>query len=369
MLKPKIVSRSVIAVMVLAVALTAWGFAAAQDDSAPPFLGIGLQAVDNGIQIQEIVPGSPAEQAGLQIGDIITQINGKDVTAASVQGILQDYAIGDTVTLNVDRADETLELEATLAARPEQPEVQFQMSERPVLGVRLENTDDGVVIREITSGSAAEKAGLQVDDVLVKIGDVVISEAQQAVEAVQALKPGDDVEIQVTRNGESVSVTATLETMPMEFNFQGMPFDFNQLTQQGRLGVEFISLNAQVAQERGLEQTEGALVTKVSPDSPAAKAGLQTDDIITAVNGEKVDEEHTLRDRLVAYEAGDTITLDVQRGDEALSMDIVLEQTPMSELMPSIPFFNEGQGFQFGGPNGFQFPVQPPDANPVQPNL
>ncbi len=368
MSKRNIVFRSIITIMAVAVALTAWGFAAAQDEGTPPFLGIGLQAADNGIQVKEITPGSPAEEAGLVVGDIITQIDGKDVTADTVLDILRDYAVGDTVILNVERGDETLELNATLATRPEQPNPEFQFMQRPVLGVRLENTDEGVIIREVRPNSAAEKAGLQVGDVLIKIGDTEITEAQQAVEAVQTLNSGDSVEIQVTRDGETVTVNATLESTPMELNFEGIPFDFSQITGQGRLGVEFVTLNTQVAEERNLEQTEGALVTSVSADSAAEKAGLQADDIIVAVNGEPVDEERTLRDRLVAYEAGDTITLEIQRGTETLQIEVTLDEPAIRDMMPMMPFFNGQPGHQFFGPDGFQFPIQP-EIQTTQPNI
>jgi len=369
MSKRSFASHSIIAVLVLVMAFGALGMTAAQDQQATPYLGIGLQAADNGVEVKEIVPNSPADTAGLEVGDIITQIDNKDVTADSIQSILQDYAVGDSVTLNIVRGDETLELNATLGTRSDQSEIQqFQIIGRPLLGVQLENTDDGVVIREVRPDSAAEKAGLQVGDVLIKIGDTEITEAQDAVEAVHSLDSGDSVEIQVTRDGETLTVTATLEELPLEFNFEGIPFDFSQITGQGRLGVEFVTLNAQVAEERNVEQTEGALVTNVSTDSAAEKAGLQVDDIIVAVNGKLVNEEHTLRDRLVAYEAGDTVTLEVQRGSETLQLEATLDEPSMGDMMPMMPFFNGQPGHQFFGPDGFQLPIQP-DAQPIQPNI
>ncbi|HLU08251.1 MAG TPA: PDZ domain-containing protein, partial [Oceanobacillus sp.] len=78
--------------------------------------------------------------------------------------------------------------------------------------------------------------------------------------------------------------------------------------------------------------------TEVLPNSPAENAGLQEHDIITAVNGDVVDAERTLRDRLFAYEPDDTITLDVLRDGETIQIEVTLGQPELaSDLMP---FFN-----------------------------
>ncbi|GAB4337769.1 MAG: hypothetical protein Kow00117_19630 [Phototrophicales bacterium] len=69
---------------------------------------------------------------------------------------------------------------------------------------------------------------------------------------------------------------------------------------------------------------EGALITDVLPDSPAEAAGLMVGDIIQAVDGDVVDAERTLSDRLYAYEEGDTVTLDVLRDAETLQIEVTL---------------------------------------------
>jgi hypothetical protein len=80
-------------------------------------------------------------------------------------------------------------------------------------------------------------------------------------------------------------------------------------------------------------------------------------DIITAVNNEPVDAEHTLRDRLVAYEPDDIVSLEVSRGSETLTIDATLGQPEMSEMMP---FFGpNGNGFDFELPQPGQLEEQP----------
>jgi hypothetical protein len=89
------------------------------------------------------------------------------------------------------------------------------------------------------------------------------------------------------------------------------------------------------------------------------------DDIVTAVDGDKVDAERTLRDRLLAYEPGDEVTLDVLRGSETMQIDVTLGQFEMpADVMP----FFKGKGglpFEFRlGPLGplFRQPA-PPQSN------
>lgn len=387
--------RSVIYVFVALLALAALsavGLAAAQDENAaPPYLGIMVdEAPDGGVLVRDVVQNGPADQAGLKKGDVLTAINDQDVSPDTIRDVLAAFAVGDVVTLSVERGGETLTLEATLAARPEEPVTprsrDFRMSEQAMLlGLWLETTDDGVVVRQVMAGSPAETAGLKDGDIITKIGDTEVKQLRDILEAARSLKAGDTLAVEVNRDGETI----TLEVELAQFGFSErmprleMPFNFDMMVGTPRLGVAFVMLDEQTAQERGLDLTEGALITEVVEDSPAQAAGLLVDDIITAVNGDRVDAERTLRDRLLAYEPGDTITLSVQRGGELLELDATLDEMGMNfgSMMPGgFHFFGpDGFDFNFGdgqpgfffGPRGFMFPniPQPPSVEPAQPNL
>ncbi|MBE0691245.1 MAG: PDZ domain-containing protein, partial [Anaerolineae bacterium] len=105
--------------------------------------------------------------------------------------------------------------------------------------------------------------------------------------------------------------------------------------QNGRLGVLFDVLTPEIASDLGVDVTDGAVIREVVAGSPAETAGLLVDDVVTAVNGEPVDAERTLRDRVFAYEPGDTITLDVVRGDETLQLEVTLDTPEPTGPMPS----------------------------------
>ena len=130
-----------------------------------------------------------------------------------------------------------------------------------------------------------------------------------------------------------------------------MPFQY--MYGNGRLGVTFQTLDADIAKTNNLTVTDGALITAVEPGTPAEKAGLKVNDVITAVDGDKVDQERTLRDRLIAYEPGDTVTLTVLRDGTSQDIQATLDQPPM-------PAMGGGNGhfpfnFNFQGPRGFPF--------------
>jgi len=72
----------------------------------------------------------------------------------------------------------------------------------------------------------------------------------------------------------------------------------------------------------------GALILKVQPDSPAEKAGLQEGDIITAVDGQKVDREHPLDELIGKHEPGDEIELTYHRAGRERTTRVKLGEHP-----------------------------------------
>lgn len=91
------------------------------------------------------------------------------------------------------------------------------------------------------------------------------------------------------------------------------------------LGVQYRAVSAQIASAYGMQV--GALVLGVTPGSAAAKAGLRVHDIITAVNGQAVDDQHDLKSLIDAYHVGDRIKLAVSRGGQSIDVAVTLGKT------------------------------------------
>lgn len=379
MSRKNLVRAALLAVLAVTALFSALGFTVAQEQTPPQsYLGVGLVPADKGVEVQQVAPDSPAAAAGLQVGDLILQIDGKDVTADSIRDVMSGYAVGDTLALSVERSGETLDLSATLAERPADMDSapNFQRTERPMLGVRLEDSDKGVTVAEVVAGSPAEVAGFKVGDIITKIGDTEVKTAEEAINVVRALKVGDEVTVTVQRDGADVTLTATLAgSMSIQGSMGNIPMDqmpfFSMIGGNGYLGVEFVTLDETAAKEHNVTQTDGALVQAVTTGSPAETAGLKAGDVITAVNNEPVDAEHTLSDRLVAYEPADVITLTVLRGGETLSLEATLGEPQAglggmgSGMGGMFPFFHHGQG---GQEFNFQMPAPDQPAVPAGPS-
>jgi putative serine protease PepD len=79
------------------------------------------------------------------------------------------------------------------------------------LGVRINSlADGGALIDQVDPGSPADEAGLQGGDVVVRFGDRPITDANDLVSAVQASQVGDTVEVEIDRDGETLTLTVTL---------------------------------------------------------------------------------------------------------------------------------------------------------------
>ena len=81
---------------------------------------------------------------------------------------------------------------------------------RPVLGVRLIDSDAGVTVMAVVAGSAAETAGIAVDDVITAINGVAVESAQAVSEALAGLAAGDSVTVDVQRGEEALTLEAVL---------------------------------------------------------------------------------------------------------------------------------------------------------------
>ena len=104
------------------------------------------------------------------------------------------------------------------------------------------------------------------------------------------------------------------------------------------IGVYFVPVTKQLAEDENLPVDQGVLIDSSSPDvpavfpdSPAAAAGLEAGDIITAVNGDAVNAGDDLAEHVLQHAPGDTITLSVRRGGDELDVEVTLGVLPAQQ--------------------------------------
>jgi S1-C subfamily serine protease len=331
------------------------------------FLGISFEETGNGVIIREVVAGSGAEAAGLQVNDIITALDGEAVTAEAPLGpMILAHQPGDTIVLTIERDGEIIELEATLGVHPDDERLLAGGSSAMMAhflsfgGATFQLNSAHWLVTEIEAGSPAEAAGLAEADVVTALNGSALTDVDTGIIAT-LVRQGEPLRLSIERDGETLEVVPELEADADVRYFSAeavgpVPVPPPPVTEpeearpvepvapaepeeepRGFLGVIFVSLSPEIIEAMaedpelpfaipGVE--EGGLILDVLPETPAAQAGLQIGDVVISVEGDRVDEERTLADRVYPYEAGDTVTMEVVRGEEAFEITVTLVIRP-----------------------------------------
>ena len=166
------------------------------------------------------------------------------------------------------------------------------------------SVDAGALITEIVPESAAEKAGLQVEDIIVEVDDKKISDARELSNAIGLKSAGDEVSITYIREGKRRTARAELG---QRVAATGSGADIHP----GLAGAQFASNTA--------TQLNGIETTAVEPGSPAAQRGLRAGDVIVAVNRQPV---NSIADLIAVASDNPILFLSIVRGDRPLMLQI-----------------------------------------------
>ena len=98
------------------------------------------------------------------------------------------------------------------------------------------------------------------------------------------------------------------------------------------LGVNYVPITASIASTYKLSATAGALIVAVTPNGPAAKAGVREDDVVTAVDEQTIDENTNITDVIKDKKPQDHIRMSILRDGSAETIDITLGRLPAGSM-------------------------------------
>ncbi len=152
--------------------------------------------------IEAMVPGSPADTAGIQIGDRVSRVNGQDISTRTELFDAVAKSKGQALTLEIKRGEQvkTLTVTPTTAPGPQ------AAAQEPGYYLGVEETPP--LVTSVTPNSPAEKAGLLAGDHVVKIQDQTIHTWSQMTGIVKE-SPNHQLQVEVLREGHRVSLTVT----------------------------------------------------------------------------------------------------------------------------------------------------------------
>ncbi|OYY75274.1 MAG: serine peptidase [Gammaproteobacteria bacterium 28-57-27] len=112
---------------------------------------------------------------------------------------------------------------------------------------------------------------------------------------------------------------------------------------RGWLGVMIQPIDADLAKSFGLDRPRGALVAQVQPDSPAAKAGLKSGDVILKFNGQAIDNTAQLPAKVAATAIGSKVELGILRDGKEKTLSATIEKLKDDQASASTPTTEPGE--------------------------
>lgn len=312
----------------------------------------GAASPDAGVLVVAVQPGSPAEKAGVQRGDIILEANGTAVNdAGALRQALGGRSAGDVLTLKVRHGDAQKSLSVTVGTRDGRPWIGILplagRGDQSAFGPGMRGNGmmfptEGALVEGVAPNSPAEKAGLKKGDLILSVNGTTVDERNALADLVSSKKVGDTITLSVTsrerRDAHDVKVTLAK----------------NPDKDTAWLGLQYLAAPARFG---GPGMMPGVLVVQVTADSPAAKAGIETRDLLTKIDGKEITDARQVVDAVASRKPGDavTVTLVKQPGGKASDVTVTLGKNPAdgSKAWLGVSLGGVGPGFDGADPDGF----------------
>ena len=188
-----------------------------------PELAKSLDIKDNkGALVAQVVPGSPAEKAGIEQGDVIVEFDGKTVSASKdLPQIVASTPVGKSVTVKLYRSGKPIDRDVKVTAMEDSSETSPASSSKKTLGIAVQNltpdiarqlglrSETGVVVTQVEPDSPADKAGIQTGDIIREVNRKPVKDANDLVEKIDQAKDQNSVLLLVQRGQNNMFAAVT----------------------------------------------------------------------------------------------------------------------------------------------------------------
>ena len=162
------------------------------------------------------------------------------------------------------------------------------------------------------------------------------TEVESFIQTDAAVNPGNSGGALVNTKGELVGINAAIASHTGSYEGYSFAIPSNIVrkvvddlllygeTQRGYLGIRYAELTEELAEKEGLENIEGVYVAEVTEGGAAKLAGLRNGDVITAINGKKVNTGTQMIESIRQYRPGDKLDVEVNRGGHHQHYELTL---------------------------------------------
>lgn len=176
----------------------------------------------------------------------------------------------------------------------------------------------GALVPQVEAGSAADKAGIQAGDVIVRIDDHEIKQAHDLPILVARHRPGDKVQVEIIRDGKKRIIPVTVEAMPDDESASAAKQNKKSEVSHG-LVLE--KLTPEAADALRVRVKHGVVVRQVQRGSTAEQAGIERGDVIVKVNGHVMDSPDAFEKQAKVLEDGLALRVLIDRhGDQVFTV-------------------------------------------------
>ncbi len=150
--------------------------------------------------------------------------------------------------------------------------------------------EKGVIVGDVFKDSAAERAGLQVGDVIVSVNNTPVKDVQTFVNTVRGQAPGSELKMDVVRESKTLNLTAKLDEIPDSEGDASAPSDSPKTNVLAGVGISVTKLTPELRRQYRIESRAELIISGVDQGSVAQAAGIQEGDLLLQVNGRKISD-------------------------------------------------------------------------------